>query len=148
MFTMHRFFQFIHLIWNLDTGRKTAKTLPSDSTFWYISFQCSYLPQLPCKRETETYFISSGALDEGDEYTCYYSTKASIKVILKKTSFILDAHIIFPVIFICCGVLMFCLVKFCGHRCGCPSWSQMRKLQQQQSSVQIQMQPLLVQRSR
>ena len=114
-----------------------------------IFLQCSYLPKLPCKSETEMYFISSGALDEGDEYTCYYSTtKEPIKVILKKTSFTVDAHLIFPVIFICCGVLMFCLVKFCGDRCGCPSWSQMRKLQQQQSSVQIQMQPLLVQRSR
>ena len=45
-----------------------------------------------------------------------------------------------PISITCTGILLLMAVKFVGHKCGCPSESQLRK-EQQQEEEQLELQP-------
>ena len=81
------------------------------------------------------------------EYPCYYSSKEPTKIVLKKYSSNVPASIAVPVFVLCFGLILFPVVKLCGHRIGCPSQEQIQRnaqeqWQQQQQQQAISMQPI------
>ena len=83
------------------------------------------------KQESESDFKNAGAFD-GMKYRCYYSRSEPLIVLLKKNEPVGIVQLLLLIIGLCFGIGIFVGVKFFGHKCNCPSQSQLIKQQQQQ----------------